>query len=302
MLTNPVPRKLYKYRSFDVFCLRLLTHAEVIYSDPRLFNDPLDCDPTIEVDLTRGAMEHLCYRMLLRTQSEEQAKSEINNYRHLSTEYVDFKKEPVAEKYLKRMLAQRIKDELTQEFGSRGVFSLSERWDSVLMWSHYADHHRGVCIEFDTTEIGHPTLRPVSYRAPRRIRASDLLKWKRDNSAEAEQHVFDTYFLAKAGPWRYEKEWREIEAESGVKEASFRVTAIHFGIHCDTSVIQSVVKLLDRDLDVALYDMVPIDESFRLKRRLVDRDEIGSYGLRVPAAIEFRDVFLGDETADGEGA
>src|SRR5438270_10833196 len=28
------------------------------------------------------------------------------------------------------------------------VLSLTERRDGVLMWSHYADHHRGICIEF----------------------------------------------------------------------------------------------------------------------------------------------------------
>jgi len=49
MSPRSIPPKLYKYRRFDVFCLRLLTQAEVSYSDPRTFNDPLDCDPTIEV-------------------------------------------------------------------------------------------------------------------------------------------------------------------------------------------------------------------------------------------------------------
>ena len=170
------------------------------------------------------------------------------------------------------------------------------------MWSHYADYHRGVCIDFDTTDFEHPNLRQVNYRAARRIRASDLLKWKRDGSAEAERQIFNTYFLAKASPWRYEKEWRDIDATNGPREANFRVTAIHFGLQCDHAVIQSMVKLLDRDLEVALYDMFPLEDSFRLKRRPVDRDEIGSYGLRTPAAIEFKNVFV-DETptfADGD--
>jgi hypothetical protein len=29
------------------------------------------------------------------------------------------------------------------------IYSLSARPDSQLMWGHYADHHRGVCLEFD---------------------------------------------------------------------------------------------------------------------------------------------------------
>ena len=176
MSPRPIPHKLYKYRPFEVFCLRLLTHAKVIYSNTRTFNDPLDCNPTIEVDIGRNALEHLCYAFLRRTQLEDQAKAEINNYRYLSREYGDFKTESHVEDYLKRMLAQRIKDELDNELGSKGVLSLSEQWNSVLMWSHYADNHRGMCIEFDTTELPHPNLRAVEYRAPRRVRASDLFE------------------------------------------------------------------------------------------------------------------------------
>ena len=77
MSLTSIPRKLYKYRRFDVFCLRLLTNAEIMYSDPRSFNDPLDCDPTIEVDLDRVEMEHLCYRMMLRNHSPARSKAEI---------------------------------------------------------------------------------------------------------------------------------------------------------------------------------------------------------------------------------
>jgi hypothetical protein len=49
MSHRSTPRKFYKYRRFDVFGLRLLTHAEVSYSDPRTFKDLLDCHPTSEV-------------------------------------------------------------------------------------------------------------------------------------------------------------------------------------------------------------------------------------------------------------
>ena len=295
MSPRSIPPKLYKYRRFDVFCLRLLTQAEVSYSDPRTFNDPLDCDPTIEVDINRKDLERLCFTFLRRTQPEDQAKNEINNYRYLSTEYGDFRTEPDVEGYLKRMVADRIKAELAQELGSRGVLSLSECWDSVLMWSHYADNHRGICIEFDTTELPHPNLKAVDYRAPRRVRASDLFEWKLRHSVDAERRVRDTYFFAKAGPWRYEREWREVEEKSGIREAGFRVTGIHFGLQCDAAVIQSVVKLLADDSDVALYSIYPLDDSFRIKRRPVDRDEIGSYGLRAPATIEFKDVFVDDD-------
>jgi hypothetical protein len=210
-----IPRKLYKYRPFDVFCLRILTDAEASYSDPRCFNDPLDCDPTIEIDIGREAIERLCYPFLRKRMSKGDAEREIINYRYLASEDGDYRTNHDAENYLKRMLGHRIKRELDQELGTKGVFSLSEHWDSALMWSHYANYHRGICIEFDTAELLHPNLKPVNYRAPRSIRASDLLAWKQQNSAEAAQRILDTYFYAKAAPWRYEREWRDLGDTNG---------------------------------------------------------------------------------------
>ena len=33
-----------------------------------------------------------------------------------------------------------------------GILSLSKRWDSILMWAHYTDAHKGLCIGFDSNE------------------------------------------------------------------------------------------------------------------------------------------------------
>src|SRR3954463_5386229 len=102
-MNRGLPKKLYKYRPFNVFYLRLLTHGEISYSDPRLFNDPLDCDPTIEVDISRSALEHLCYAFLRKVKGDEEAKADINNFRYLSSEHGDYETDPSVEDYLKRM-------------------------------------------------------------------------------------------------------------------------------------------------------------------------------------------------------
>ena len=110
--------------------------------------------------------------------------------------------------------------------------------------------------------------------------------------AEAKERVLNTYFYAKATPWRYERGWRDLRDTNGIAPHEFRVTAIRFGLRCDPAVVQSVVKLLASDRDVVLYNIYPLNDSFRLKRCRADRDVIESYGLRTPAAIEFKDSFL----------
>jgi hypothetical protein len=106
--------------------------------------------------------------------------------------------------------------------------------------------------------------------------------------------VYNTYFFAKSAQWRYEKEWRDISQSSGVFSASFRVTGVYFGLRCDKAVITSVVKLMSHDRSVNLYQIYPLDDSFRLRRRCVDRDEIEACGIRSSAFLDFKDVFLPD--------
>jgi hypothetical protein len=229
--------------------------------------------------------------MLMRNKSEQETMHILHEIHYLSTEYGDFRTNQNARTYLIKSLAQKIKCELSDEFGSRGVLSLSKTWRSVLMWSHYANHHRGICIEFDTTDVSHPNLGEVDYSSSRRIKTTDLFSWKINGSEECAMRVFNTYFLTKAGPWKYEKEWRDIAIRRGVKESPFQVSAVYFGINCDESVIHSVVKLLDQDQHVNLYSISPEENNFGLKRLIVNRNELEPLGLRVPSTIQFKDIF-----------
>jgi len=282
--------KLYKYRGFSVNSLRAITEAEIFYARPSSFNDPLDCDPTIEVDLDRVHLERLLYRLLLARRTDKEARDDVGYLRYLSSEYGDFRTEPDVENYLVRLLASAIKRELDRELAHAGVLSLSATWKSGLMWSHYADEHRGICIEYDTRDQEHPKLLPVNYRAPRAIKTSDLWRWKAKDDAAAREAVFSSYFYAKSSEWRYEREWRDLRENSGVAGLPFRITAILFGLRCDRSVITSIVKLLNDHPEVKLWQMRPKDESFALRRYQVDRDEIDAIGVREPGFLMFKDV------------
>jgi len=287
--------KLYKYRSFGVRTLRSLTEAEVHYAQPRTFNDPLDCDPTFDVDVGRATLEKLYYRMLLRRMEPPQAAEKVGYLRYMSGEIGSYETNKEAEAYLVRMLARDIRDELDGEFAQRGVLSLSATWSSALMWSHYADEHRGICVEYDTADQQHPNLRPVNYRAPRAVKASDLVRWKGRDDEAAKDRVIQTYFYAKSAEWRYEKEWRDVQEDNGVRDLPFRITAIHFGLRCDIAVITSMVRLLNDQPQIKLFSIRPKEETFRLRRTLIDRDEIDASAISEPGWLMFKDVFWGEE-------
>ena len=293
-----MPDKLYKYKPFGVNTLRAITEAEVFYAKPATFNDPLDCDPTIDMDIDRVHLERLLYRMLLRQQTDEEARERIGYLRYMSSEYGDYKTEPSVENYLMRMLASDIKIELDRELGNEGVLSLSATWQSGLMWSHYADEHRGICIEYDTRDQEHPRLQKIDYKGKRAIKTSDLYRWKvRENDA-AKGRVFKTYFYTKSGEWRYEKEWRDRREKSGVTEVPFRTTAILFGYRCNSTVIKSIVKLLNDHPKVKIWQVLPKDEGFGLRRQQVDRDEIDAMAIREPGFLMFKEIVWDDLDAE----
>jgi len=296
MPKSQAPKRLYKYRAFNVNTLRLLTGAEVYYSEPASFNDPLDSRPTIQVDTDRMALEKLLYRMLVKTADKEHALKTIGNHRYMSTEYGDYKTDPQTEAYYMRLLASNVKELLYEELGKRGVLSLAERWNCPLMWSHYADDHRGLCIEYDMTDNTCKGLRPVEYRMPRSIKVSDLIEWKIKRSTSAERAIRKVFYFAKAPQWRYEREWRDVVSPVGSSPAPAHVSSIYFGLRCDSSVITAIVKLhASSERPVKFYAIHPLEDSFGLKRRLMDADEIEATGVRTSALMDFPDVFI-DET------
>ena len=70
-------------------------------------------------------------------------------------------RDPILVRKTKEYLYQNQSKHIT----NMGVFCLSERCDSILMWSHYADCHKGVCIGFDTTYFKQPHIQKIRYNS-----------------------------------------------------------------------------------------------------------------------------------------
>jgi Protein of unknown function (DUF2971) len=93
-----------------------------------------------------------------------------------------------------------------------GLLCFSQRWDSPVLWSHYADKHRGVALGF---EIAEESLWRVSY-ASRRFR---LLPDPSKTSGTPDQDSVEKLMLTKYAHWRYERELRMfVPLEKGQSE------------------------------------------------------------------------------------
>ncbi|MHA6574970.1 DUF2971 domain-containing protein [Pseudomonas yamanorum] len=84
-----------------------------------------------------------------------------------------------------------------------GLVCMSTTWQSPVMWAHYGDKHKGVCLGFEVIE---QRRREVTYEP---TRLSKLLgESPRLGNVTAE--VLNTLLTTKSAEWSYEKEHRLI--------------------------------------------------------------------------------------------
>jgi hypothetical protein len=75
-----------------------------------------------------------------------------------------------------------------------GMLCFSAGWSNPLLWSHYADHHKGICLGFEIPDGDASPVRYVKTRTPTR-------------PPFTEQTMRRLLFTKYSG-WSYEAEWR----------------------------------------------------------------------------------------------
>lgn len=95
-----------------------------------------------------------------------------------------------------------------------GILCLSEPNDEPLLWSHYADGHTGVCLEFDATNST-----PFFANAQEVKYAEDvpiINPFLEESILSMEKAL-----LTKAQCWIYEREWRVVDYTNGAGPRRF---------------------------------------------------------------------------------
>lgn len=197
-------RKLYKYCSFDEnnYSLDNLFKFRVYLKNPNKFNDPFDSLFSINID------RDILINEVLNTLGK---RIKINNDELL--QMIDV------------TMSEQVINECNSYRNRTWVTCFSEVYDSILMWSHYGDNHKGFCIEYDfskTTQYFY-LLSPVLYI---------------DKLYYINEHVYNgkglhLCSLLKSFEWKYEKEWRlvicNLEGDSAEFLNTPKPTAIYLG-------------------------------------------------------------------------
>ena len=289
-----IPKLLYKYRSFSNQALDMLVADQIFFSDPSTFNDPLDARPSVQTDLGADALESILKTLIeQRINAEMSAAAKTIKYQgpktldHITTRSRDMANKAVAnirynatnpeykiEDPAQLLFGMQVEEELLRRY-DKGIFSLAERANCPLMWSHYADQHKGLCIGYSVPSRTKQNLHKIAYGGSRLIQASTVQAMLNGDKA-AQQKVDQAVLSRKAIDWRYEKEWRLINPR-GLWDSPLELEEVVFGMRCSLAVKFAVTKaLVDRQHRVRFYEIRERRGSFLLGKYSLDLKEMVS--------------------------
>lgn len=143
-------QSLFKFISpaspaFDAALSGLLVKHEIYLSSASGFNDPFDIAPAVKSNLTVEQVQS-CWEVLSTDPwSKKLSNAQIAKILTAKERAIDF------EKLKSDLNVQMLKSAIDLK-ESVGVSCFTERADNLLLWSHYAGQHTGVCIEFKRSD------------------------------------------------------------------------------------------------------------------------------------------------------
>ena len=148
-----------------------------------------------------------------------------------------------------------------------GVLCLSEVQDNLLMWAHYADSHRGVCLQFKGEQfLG--TAQPILYQRTRPT-VNPIV--------HSHEEMLDRSLLTKSEDWSYEREWRAFHYKSGAGLYDIpapSLAGVILGAQISAPNRESVLRWVQaRQVPLKLYQATLSEAEFRLRISAVSQPD-----------------------------
>lgn len=192
------PEIIYKYRNWDIDNhKRILTNNEIYFANPLTLNDPYDFRVTWDFSLLDSPQKIQNYFSSI---VQDQWMKLVANGKEIPEVILAMKN-----KYLEGLDLQNCFDEIHQStLPYYGVFSCSQIWNNILMWSHYANNHKGFVVGFYLQELFNcPTLNAMVGSV---IYGKQFPKLEPLKINNIEYFIWNSY--SKSIDWEYEHEFR----------------------------------------------------------------------------------------------
>ena len=180
------PAFFYKYYRDQALNLDSVMSNKMWYSAPCNFNDAFDCDVAInEQAIFKSLLPGVPGGKVIREGSYAWLQLKSNLHKQIVP----------------------LEKALVRQKSSMGITCLSEVPDSLLMWSHYANNHRGFCVAYSLFELNQKlkfSAVPVIYTKERVCLQSIPLDQEAINKET--MNLFFHSLTSKSPEWSYDKE------------------------------------------------------------------------------------------------
>lgn len=236
---------LYKYKKINKFTYDLLLNNEFYYSFPHEMNDPFDCYVYSEY---RGNKDDYI-KFLKRTSVSTEMKNNAYNF----LDSCNFNSEEIYKK-----INLPVKDNTSDDVLVNCFSSIP---DSIIMWSHYSDFHKGICLGFkaikENNKFAFEVEEIVSNLGPEsnklaavfEVKYSKVLPKPFNGLKDGMESLFE-FIITKYFDWSYENEYRSIiwEKDLRKKKLKFKKTILKeviFGMRTPEEEIKKITDLVN---------------------------------------------------------
>lgn len=279
IIQENIPQYLYRYYSFDKDKIKQeLLKGNLHISSPLYFNDPYDCELLLNKNIfnqedikekTLKSIEGILKSRHIKLAEYDKSRIQLSDnlvedIKIVLSHYIIHLKSNFDE-----ILANQLQDVTRLYKELIGIICFSSKFDSILMWSHYAHYHTGFCIKFEFTKNTdiYKSLFPVIYRKSRPDTISKALK--------KEKYWSMLSVLCKSNDWSYEFEWRSvflnikkiIGINTSKTESYINVLPYIKGVYLGTNIEPNNEKLIipmARQLNIPVYKMKLSDLEYKL--------------------------------------
>lgn len=267
-LLQMAPNRMYKYRSCCKDHISAFENDQLWLSTSDLFNDPFDTliqfdkvelirvlDALSNPDVLAASIQYYADGGQIPNQVTRVVDAkEIARMRELAREKdsyegaKDLDEQKKINLQLMMALCVNSLPQIVQRFST--VACLSERIDSILMWSHYADNHKGFALGYDLRPFLLPNeqglgLFPVVYDE-KRYDANEFIiclfcSLFQIPAANPDLMNSVKLLLYKSLDWEYEREWRLIKSNNAdlfngkAEPIVFKPNSIYYGCRISDS-------------------------------------------------------------------
>lgn len=291
-----LPTSIFKFRAVNDDALRNLADGTVWLAAPDSYNDPFDCVASLSaMDVYRAAGTTFVSEALrkarahlpkadwaaidasanpMREFGRRMLESDPSLNRDAIPKFLD-----VLDDMAAKDAAEAFSPLLDLVRGGIKLCSFSASREPIVMWSHYADEHRGFCIEYavaDLPSIAQRLLFPIIYREE----IFDSTKFHLEAACRPER--FNNIYsvlqaIYKAPDWKYEQEWRLVFSAGIIPEPRAyelgKPKAVYLGARM-LDAGERRVRLICDELQIPMYRMRLAKGRFALDAEPISPGEV----------------------------